>query len=162
MLDIGDLREIEEKELFLFLMSKKVENIQPSKGKTKLRIGDVSAVHGESKAKTDTTQSNENENLLVDKEINGAVALFIQKYYTNTLYKLHSLLDKYKSIIYNGKVYYYIARSFEFLNKKGQAVDAYQVVIKTYENKESLSQDEKKYLIESQNALQRLKSSKRN
>ena len=157
ILDIGDLREIQENELFLFLMSKKVENIKPREEKTKLRIGDVSVVYGESKNITDTTQSKKNKISQADKEINGALALFIQKYYTNTLYKLHNLLDKYESLINNGKVYYYIAKAFELLNKKGQAADAYQTVINSFENKDSLNQDEEKYLIESQSALQRLK-----
>ena len=157
ILDIGDLREIQEKELFLFLMSKKVENIKPREEKTKLRIGDVSVVHGESKNITDTTLSKRNEISQADKEINGALALFIQKYYTNTLYKLHNLLDKYESLISNGKVYYYIAKAFELLDKKGQAADAYQTVINSFENKDSLNQEEEKYLIESQVALQKLK-----
>jgi len=157
ILDIGDLREIEEKELFLFLMSKKVENIQPNKEKTKLRIGDVSVVHGESKAKTDTTLSKKNEMSQADKEINGALALYVQEYYTNTLYKLHNLINKYKSKVNMGKVHFYIAKAFEALDNKGQTMDAYQNVIDYFENMDSLNHDNQKYLIESKNAIEILK-----
>jgi len=157
ILDIGDLREIQEKELFLFLMSKKVEKIEPRKEKTKLRIGNVSSVYGEDKSKPDTTNSESTENPLSTKEINGAVALFVQQYYTNTLYKLHNLLDKYKSKINMSKINFYIAKAFEALDKKGQAMDAYQIVIDNYQTKDPLNQDEKKYLLESMNSLQKLK-----
>jgi hypothetical protein len=157
ILDIGDLREIQEKELFLFLMSKKVNKIKPRKEKTKLRIGDVSVVHGESKAKTDTLKSNITKNSLPEKKINGALALFMQKYYTNTLYKLHNFLEKYKSKIYVGKVYFYIAKAFEAINKKGQAMDAYQNVIDYFQDMDSLNQDNKEYLLKSKNALEKLK-----
>jgi hypothetical protein len=156
ILDIGDLREIQEKELFLFLMSKKVENIQQREQKTKLRIGDVSLVYGESKGKTDSIQADNNQKDLGEKEINGALALYIQKYYTNTLYKLHNLIDKYKSKINMGKVHFYIAKAFEALDKKGQAMDAYQNVIDYFETTDSLNHDDQKYLIESKNAIKLL------
>ena len=50
ILDISDLRKISEKEMLLFLMSKKIQKIEPRKQKTPLRVGNVSVVHGESKA----------------------------------------------------------------------------------------------------------------
>ena len=92
-----------------------------------------------------------------DKEINGTVALFVQKYYTNTLYKLHNLLDKYKSRINIGKVNYYMAKAFEALHKKGQALDAYQRVIENYKDKSTLSTEDSIYVSESQNAVSKLK-----
>ena len=157
ILDIGDLREIQEKELFLFLMSKKVEKIEPRKEKTKLRIGDVSVVYGESKTNSDSSQSESIGNSLAKKEVNGVLALFMQHYYTNTLYKLHNLLDKYKTKINLGKVYFYIARAFEALDKNGQAIDAYQIVVDTYEKMDSLNPEEIEYLIKSKNAIKILK-----
>jgi hypothetical protein len=157
ILDIGDLREIQEKELFLFLMSKKVEKIEPRNGKTKLRIGNVSSVYGEDQSKSDTTNVNNSNNLFSKKEINGAIALFAQQYYTNTLYKLHNLLDKYKSKINMGKINFYIANAFEALDKKGQAMDSFQKVIDNFEAIESLSEENTYYLTESKNALIKLK-----
>ena len=56
MLDIGDLRKIYEKELFLYLMSKKVDQIETNDEKTPLRIGNVSVVHGESKSVPDSAR----------------------------------------------------------------------------------------------------------
>lgn len=155
ILDIGDLREIQEKELFLFLMSKKVEKIEHRNGKTKLRIGNVSSVYGEDKSKSDTTKLKNVD--YSKKEINGAIALFIQQYYTNTLYKLHNLVDKYKSKINIGKINFYIAKAFEALDKNGQAMDSYQRVIDNLEASDSLSKEISYYLNESKIALQKLK-----
>ena len=157
ILDIGDLREIQEQELFLFLMAKKVDKIEPRQEKTKLRIGDISSLHGSKKASDDTSQATLIDNLDADKEINGSIALYMQNYYTNTLYKLYNLLDKYKSKLNLGKVNFYIAKAFEALDKKGQALDAYQRVIQNYENIDSLTQVEKKYLIESKTMIEILK-----
>jgi len=157
ILDIGDLREIQEKELFLYLMSKKVEKFEPRSEKTKLRIGNISSVYGEDKSKSDSTDTINAEDSISGKEVNGAVALFVQKYYTNTLYKLHNLLDKYKSRINLGKVNYYIAKAFEAMDKKGQALDAYQKVIDNYEDQATLSNEDKIYLSESKNAISKLK-----
>lgn len=138
-------------------MSKKVEKIEPRKEKTKLRIGDVSVVYGESKATSDSSQSDSISISLSKKEVNGALALFVQHYYTNTLYKLHDLLDKYKTQINLGKVYFYIAKAFEALDKKGQAMDEYQNVIDYFETTDSLNHDDQKYLIESKDAIKILK-----
>ena len=49
MLDVGDLRTISKREMFLVLMSEKVNRLQPRSEKTQLKVGNVSVVHGESK-----------------------------------------------------------------------------------------------------------------
>jgi hypothetical protein len=46
ILDIADLRKITEQEMFLYLMSQKINQIAPRQKKTHLRIGNVSAIHG--------------------------------------------------------------------------------------------------------------------
>jgi len=157
ILDIGDLREIQEKELFLYLMSKKVEKFEPRGERTKLRVGNISSVYGEDKSKSDSIKTDKSKKSISGKEVNGAVALFVQKYYTNTLYKLHNLLDKYKSSINLGKVNYYIAKAFEALDKKGQAMEAYQRVIDNYKNQTALSNEDSVYLSDSKNAIIKLK-----
>jgi len=157
ILDIGDLREIQEKELFLYLMSKKVEKFEPRSEKTKLRIGNISSPYGEDKSKSDSTETDKSEESKSGKEVNGAVALFVQKYYTNTLYKLHNLLDKYKTRINLGRANYYIAKAFEALGKKGQAIDAYQEVIDSYKDQTNMNKEDSLYLSESENAISKLK-----
>ncbi len=157
LLDIGDLREIQEKELFLFLMSKKVENIEPRNGKTKLRIGNISSVYGEDQSNSDTINVKNSVNSISKKEINGAIALYVQQYYTNTLYKLHTLLDKYKSAISVGRINFYIAKAFEAIDKKGQAMDSYQNVIDNFKESDSLNNENRYYLSESIIALNNLK-----
>ena len=157
ILDIGDLREIQEKELFLYLMSKKVEKFELRNERTKLRIGNISSVYGEDKSKSDSTKTDKTEESISGKEVNGAIALFVQRYYTNTLYKLHNLLDKYKSVINMGKVNYFIAKAFEAIDKKGQAMDAFQKVIDNYEGQKILSNEDSLYLSESKNAIAKLK-----
>ena len=125
--------------------------------KTKLRVGNISSVYGEDKSIVDSTHTNKNSESNCIKEVNGAVALFIQKYYTNTLYKLHDLLDKYKSRINLGKAYFYIAKAFEALDKKGQAMEAYLRVIDNYKAQTTLSDEDSAYLSQSENAISRLK-----
>jgi len=138
-------------------MSKKVEKIEPRNGKTKLRIGNISSVYGEDQSKTDTTNTEKIINSISKKEINGAIALFAQQYYTNTLYKLHTLLDKYKSTINMGKINFYIAKAFEALDKRGQAMDAYQSAIEYFQKIDSLNLADNEYFLESKNALKKLK-----
>ncbi len=126
ILDITDLRKIVEKELFLILMSKKIEQIEHKKEKTKFRIGNVSVVHGESKDTTNSKDGDSTQSNWFVREVNGAVALFTQKYFPNTIIKLNKILSKYSPVKDCGKIYYYIGKSFEAINKPGQAVDAYK------------------------------------
>ena len=153
ILDVSDLRKITEKELFLFLMSKKVQNIEPREGKTKLRIGNVSVVHGESKAETEKISDNKLKTKLMVQEKNGARALYEQELYPNTIIKFHKILDKYDEAQKNGDVYLYLGRSFEAMNHPGQAIDAYQSAIDHY-------QTEDRHKADAQQAIDRLKSKK--
>ena len=160
ILDVSDLRKISEKELFLYLMSQKVKNIEPQEGKTKLRIGNVSVVHGESKAESKNTSGNERQPEFLVQETNGARALYDQKFYPNTIVKLYKILNKYNSIQDKGEINLYLGKSFEALNHPGQAIDAYQTVIDSYQGQNQIRADEQKWIDEAQQAIERLKSKK--
>ena len=160
ILDISDLRKISEKELFLYLMSQKVKNIEPPEGKTKLRIGNVSVVHGESKAESENTSGNDLQPEFLVQETNGARALYDQKFYPNTVIKLYKILNKYNSIQDKGEINLYLGKSFEALNHPGQAIDAYQSVINSYQGQNQIRADEQKWIDEAQQAIERLKSKK--
>ncbi|MCI0495132.1 hypothetical protein L0Z72_08980, partial [candidate division KSB1 bacterium] len=84
VLDIGDLRKITERELFLYLTSEKINEIEPRKKKLKLRIPNVSVVHGEFRSKDQPMQV-KSDSSWWKKEVNGAQALFSQSYYPNTV-----------------------------------------------------------------------------
>lgn len=158
MLDISDLRKITEKELFLYLMSQKVQQIEPREGKTKLRIGNVSVVHGESKAEPEqASDNNELASQQLIQEKNGAKALYGQQLYPNSIIKFHKILDKYDTAKNSGEIYLYLGRSFEAINHPGQAIDAYQSVIDQSQNRDYYATDVKKWTEEAQQAIDRLK-----
>jgi tetratricopeptide (TPR) repeat protein len=160
ILDISDLRKISEKELFLYLMSQKVQNIEPRAGNTKLRIGNVSVVHGESKAESENASGDELKPEFLVQETNGARALYDQKFYPNAIIKFYKILDKYNSVQNKGEINLYLGRSFEALNHPGQAIDAYQSVIDNYQGKDRISADAQKWINEAQLSIDRLKSKK--
>jgi tetratricopeptide (TPR) repeat protein len=157
-LDISDLRKITRQEMFLYLMSKKVQKIEPGTGTTKLRIGNVSVVHGESKAKSDSTPvEHSNPNFWITEK-NGAIALHDQQYYPNSIIKIHKILDKYNSIQDGGELYFYLGKSFEKIENTGQAIDAYQVAARLHEEQKSATQNSKPWLYEAQQAIEKLKA----
>ena len=57
ILDISDLRKIQERELFLYLMTQKVDKLKIQEKSTKIRIGNVSVVHGNSKQEKAISES---------------------------------------------------------------------------------------------------------
>jgi len=152
ILDIADLRRISERELFLFLMSKKINEIEPRQEKTKLRIGNVNVVHGELKSDSQNTSKLANELWIFEK--NGAKALFAQDYTTNAVLKLNKILLKYPNLNDCGEIHSYLGKGFEKLNKPGQAIDAYQTAIKR--SAETCSSNSKLWLNEAESALKRL------
>ncbi len=160
ILDISDLRKISEKELFLYLMSQKVQNIEPCEGKTKLRIGNVSVVHGESKVESENASRGELQPEFLVQETNGARALYDQKFYPNAIIKFYKIIDKYNSFQNKGEINLYLGRSFEALNHPGQAIDAYQSVIDYYQGQDHISADAQKWINEAQQAIDRFKSKK--
>lgn len=135
VIDISDLRIIKEKEMFLILMSQKIDQIEPRNTKTQLRVGNVSVIHGMYRPDKDSSNSDAYQKNWSLKEINGAKALYEQKYYSNSIIKLHDILNRYNTLIDQSIIYFYIAKGFKALNQKGQAVDAYQKIIEIYNNK---------------------------
>jgi len=133
-LDVLDLRHITEKELFLFLMSKKVERIEPRKEKTRLKVGNVSVVHGEARSQNEAVASPESDSAKWTREKNGARALYEQQFYPNTIVKFHKILAKYPDIEDCGEIHFYLGKSFEALNKNGQALDAYDEALQRHKN----------------------------
>jgi len=155
ILDIADLREVQERELFLYLMSKKVDKITPHKNKTRLRVGNVSVVHGSKNIVADSSAFDSTQINWFIFEKNGALALQMQRYYTNSIIKLHKIIEKYESQINKGEMFFYIAKGFEAINKKGQAIDAYEKSLSYYKSKEDGNAQER--IIEIENNLKGLK-----
>jgi hypothetical protein len=129
MLDIIDLRNITEQDLFVYLMSLKVKKIKSSDTNKKIRIGNVSVIHGESKSKAGTTAEEPVDLDRSMQEKNGADALYTNALYPNAIIKLHKLLVKYSHLDDCGELHYYLAKSFQVIQKKGQAMDAYRIAI---------------------------------
>jgi hypothetical protein len=55
-------------------------------------------------------------------ELSSAQDLFAQKFYANTIIKLHKILEKYDFLFDAEKIFYYIVRSFAALEINGQAI----------------------------------------
>lgn len=127
LLEMLDLRKITERELFLHLMSQKISKIPPADEKTRLRIGNVSSVHGEQKKTSRGPSSDSGERR--QQETNGAKALLAQQYHPNAILKLHQILAKYPNVNDCGEIQFYLGQALEAINRPGQALDAYQAVI---------------------------------
>jgi hypothetical protein len=152
ILDIADLRKITEREMFLYLMSNKVNQIPARQEKTRLRIGNVSVIHGTSQAEA-PRRAAEDESQMWVQESNGAKALYDQHYYPNAVVKLHKTLAKYHNLEDCGEIHFYLGKAFEALSKSGQARDAYKIVL------ERLCDDDvsKQRADEARRAIERLK-----
>ncbi len=127
LLEMLDLRTISERELFLHLMSQKISKIPPTDEKARVRIGNVSAVHGEQKKASRRSGPDAGERR--QQEANGAKALLAQQYYPNAILKFHQILAKYPAVEDCGEIQFYLGQAFEAINRPGQASDAYQAVI---------------------------------
>jgi hypothetical protein len=126
ILDIADIRIIQQRELFMYLMSQKIDNLEPGEESTKVKVGNVSVVHGQSIESAESTGVETEQEDWYPFEINGALALYDHKYYPNTIIKFFKIQNKYGSDRDEGKIDYYIGKSFEEINDFGQARDAYK------------------------------------
>ena len=153
LLDIDDLQEISEQELFLYLMKSKLGQVEKRNGKTPLRIGNVSVVHGtyQDTAQQELLQpSPESEEQLK----NGIRALYNQQYYPNTIIKINKTIEEQNIPDQCGELHYYLGSSFEKLDKPGQAIDAYEKAVQqSKSNNCSVSEWSEK----AENSLLRLK-----
>lgn len=129
ILEMLDLRKITERELFLHLMSQKISKIPPADEKTRLRIGNVSAVHGEQKQESPASRPGQGAGERRQQETNGAKALLTQQYHPNAILKFHQILARYSNIDDCGEIQFYLGQAFDAINRPGQALDAYQAVI---------------------------------
>lgn len=125
IIDIGDLRKISEKELFLFLMKSKVEKLPVREQKIPLKIANASVVHGESRAASAEVVTGQSQ---WKTELNGVRAMFQQKFYPNSIIKLHKIINKYTILPDCGETRFYLAQSLEQVEKNGQALEVYQSV----------------------------------
>ena len=127
ILDIGDLRSISRQEMFLFIMSQKVQNMPPRKNK-KLHVENVSSVHGEKQSSTQMTPRVESTPKW-EREFNAARAMYDQEYYPNTVIKLHKIINHYSDREDCGQVALFLGKSFEALDESGQAIDNYHIAL---------------------------------
>lgn len=127
ILDISELREITERELFLVLMQEKVGKLKPDSEKIPLRIGAVSAVRASDKSvkPADKRVSAPDWQLAT----NAARALRAQDYLTNAALKLHRVQKEHPARADCGEVSFELAQTFEALRQKGKARDAYQAAL---------------------------------
>ncbi|MHC4322537.1 MAG: hypothetical protein ACYST3_09720 [Planctomycetota bacterium] len=128
MLDIADLKKLDEQELFLILMKMKLGKIEIKKEKTPLRLGTVSVVHGTLKDSSELPISPAML-ALVEPLKNGIRDLFKQSYYPNTILKIEKFYNQYSDIQDCGEFQYYLGHSFESIGQPGQAADAYNNVV---------------------------------
>ena len=155
ILDISDLRRISERQLFLYLMSQKVENLSVPDSSSRIHITNVSVVRGTQKMlKEQAAKPTGNMDLI--RETNGAKALFNAGYYTNAIIKFYQILERYPSMDDPAELYFIIGQSFEALKENGRAFDAYQNALKRLEDSKSSHAIERRNKI--QDALNRLKS----
>ncbi len=128
MLDIADLKKIDEQELFLILMKMKLGKLEIKNEKTPLRLGTVSVVHG---ASQDTSELPVSASIpaLLEPMKNGIRDLFQQSYYPNTILKIEKFYNQYSNIQDCGELQYYLGHSFESIGQPGQAADAYNRVV---------------------------------
>jgi hypothetical protein len=128
MLDISDLRNISEQDLFLWMMSSKVKSLDVKTEKQPVRIGNVSVVHGESKApgKPGIVSTPVER---IEYEKNGAMALYNYKLFPNCIIKMHRLLSTNVPPTDCGEIHYVLGKSFAAIQKNGQAMDEFQTAI---------------------------------
>jgi tetratricopeptide (TPR) repeat protein len=157
ILDIADLKIVLQKELFLYLTTQKVMRLEPPDSTKPVRIGNVSIVHG-GKRDADSIQSDSVTINTWIAEFNGAIALYMQKYFPNAVIKLHKILEKYHLGDNRVQIYFYIGKSLEALNLSGQAINAYQFVVDHFEQNKPQGEDAERRASEARMAIQRLRS----
>jgi len=156
ILDIADIREIQQRELFMYLMSQKIDKLETKDDNTPVKVGNVSIVHGDSKQENSTVNSISEQEDWYLLEINGALALYDHNFYPNTIIKFLKIQNKYDSIRDKGQIEYHIGKSFEALKDQGQAKDAYKRALDEYKSTRDPSSNEQVWVADARNALNRL------
>jgi hypothetical protein len=158
ILDISDLRKIQERELFLFLMTQKVDQIDSKETDSKIRIGNVSVVHGESKEGGPKKDESQPDTDWYTLEMNGAGALIEHSYYPNAIIKLHQIKNRYGEKKDQGFASFWIGRSFEAMQNNGQAMDSYQMAIKQFQQYNPDAQSQPEWVKEAEVAIERIRN----
>ena len=133
LLDIGDLRTIGEKELFLYLTKQKVNRLEKRDGTQRIKLSPVSVVHGLDNDE-EQQSSTENSMRVGEPAKNGIRALYHQGYYPNTIFKLDRLMKDGWAFNDCGEFQFYLGKSFQEMNRNGQAIEAFRSVIDLGEN----------------------------
>lgn len=155
ILDIGDLRKITERELFLYLTSQKINRIESSGQDVKIHIENVSVVRGEKKEAVPNAVKGGISNMR-QLETNGAKALYTQGFFPNAIIKLYAIISKYPEKKNHVEIYYLLGQSFEKVNEPGRALDAYQMALNmTQDDDISVSGSMVKRIM---NAVERMKN----
>ncbi len=158
ILDIGDLRRITERQMFLFLMSRKVEGLAASDSSRPIRIANVSVVRG-SRHGGGTSAGGAGEAAGWIREKNGAEALIRAGLTPNAVIRLCRILERYPGLKDGGEVHWMLGGAFESVRQPGRAADAYRTALARIDSlpKDDRTQaDERRARIES--ALGRLKT----
>jgi hypothetical protein len=124
ILDIADVRRLSEQEMFLWLMSQKIDQLPPRQEKTPLRFGQITSVHGEEKGRQ--TPASGDRFPRWRAQVNGALALLENDYRTNAVVTCHKILRRFPEQPDCGEVHFYLGSALESLSQNGQAVEAYQ------------------------------------
>ena len=155
VLDIADIRQIQQRELFMYLMSQKIDQLETKDEDTPVKVGNVSIVHGDSKQIQNSIATDSVQEDWYLLEINGALALYDHRYFPNAIIKLMKIQNKYDSARDLGKIDYYIGKSFEALNDPGQAQDAYKNALDEYKRTKEPSSKEQDWVADARDALNR-------
>jgi len=158
VIDIGDLRKITERELFLFLMSQKMDKIKPGDEKAKLRITNVSVVRAENKAEAKRAENNTaSDDRLWQQETNGARAMYSQEFYPNAIMKLHKIIRKNPNLEKCSEIFFYLAKSYEEIDEPGRALEAYRIVIANAESDACEAKHRAEMITDATRAIKKLK-----
>lgn len=157
ILDISELRRITKRELFLYLMSEKVNRL-PSPGKhSKPRIGNVSVLHGESKMPASPREAGATPELY-RFQLNGARALYGQKYYPNAVIKLTRLSKMFAAVDDCGERLFLLAETYTALGMQGEAIDAYQQTLQAIQARDCAGREAAVRRRAAESALNSLKN----
>ena len=157
VLDVGDLRRITERQMFLFLMSQKVGRIAAPDSASKIHIANVSVVRGSQKQVNPESSANSDPQSWI-REKNGAKALLEADLFTNAVVKSHKILQRYPAVLDRGEIQCLLGKAFESLKETGRAVDAYQAALEQVNDCSDASPTMTECKLRIEAALRRLKS----
>lgn len=154
ILDIADLRRLSEKEMFLWLMSQKIDQLPQRQEATPLQFGQITSVHGENKSQPVPVAAERIRRWRT--EVNGLLALLENDYQTNAVVKCHKILQRYPEVQDCGEIHFYLGQSHESLHQEGQAAEAYRGAEQRLQQGSCDGQTEAGRLQQIHAALQRL------